>query len=76
MSISANIQSQPNLAGWLRLNPITWTLFGVPPAFAAGTYTIILSIFDQFGGLTYDDFKLKVSIQPLVNWANGVIPYN
>jgi hypothetical protein len=58
--ISSNIESIPALAGWLKLSEVTWSLYGVPPASAVGTYTITLTIYDEFTGVMTDDFKLKI----------------
>lgn len=42
VSLTHNILSIPNLAGWLRFNPLTWVMLGAPPADSVGTYTIQL----------------------------------
>jgi hypothetical protein len=74
ISLTHNILALPNLAGWLRFNPITWTFYGVPPASSAGTYTIQLQANDPFTGFVKDPFDLKINSRPIIHSVNGMLP--
>jgi len=77
ISISTNINTlaaNAPLRPWLRFNPVTWSLYGVPSADSSGDYTITLTISDPFGGKTTNSFKLSVNARPTYHPVNLRIP--
>jgi hypothetical protein len=71
ISLTHNIHSIANLAGWLRFNPITWVFYGVPPADSGGTYTIQLQANDPYTGFVKDPFNLIINSRPIIHPING-----
>ncbi len=73
LSITTNIGTITGLKEWLRFNPLTWSLYGVPPADLTGNYKVTLTVSDPYKGTVTDSFDMKVNSKPTVHPTNGPI---
>ena len=67
MTITTNINTLTGgIKGWLRFNNLTWTLSGIPPVYASGTYSIKLQVNDPYGASVTDTLTLNVNAKPAI----------
>ena len=63
-----------SLPDWLKLNAVSWTFYGSPTYADSGILTIMVTIYDNYGGTLSTSFTITVNSIPTISSVNGAVP--